>query len=166
MRIPGKRIAGTNKLVALTLTLSPRRGNGVGARGWKNRRVSAGTTAFTLIELLVVIGVIALIAALVLGVMPGVMHRRVMARVQTELTQLQGAIEYYKEKHGFYPPDNTNNMAEPPLFYELVGTTINGAIYSPLNGDTNVLRAQITAAFGLDGFLNCQDEAKNFYPTL
>jgi len=128
-------------------------------------------TAFTLTELLMVIAISGLIAAMVLGVMPGVMHRKVMARVQTELTQLQGAIEYYKEKHGFYPPDNPNNIAEPPLFYELVGTTNNGTDYYPLNGEPFITSAQIKTAFGPngpDGFLNSGPvgEVKNFYPTL
>jgi type II secretory pathway pseudopilin PulG len=118
-----------------------------------------------------VIAIIGLIAAMVLGVMPGVMHRKVMARVQIELTQLQGAIEYYKEKHGFYPPDNQSsppNIAEPPLFYELIGTTNVANLYYPANGEANVASNQIKAAFGLEGFVNSDGagEVKNFYPKL
>jgi prepilin-type N-terminal cleavage/methylation domain-containing protein len=133
--------------------------------------------AFSLIEMLTVIAIIAIIAGIVLGVMPGVMNKKTVARVQTELTQLQAAIEYYKEKHGFYPPDNTNNSARPPLFYELVGTVFDPAgaggvgTYTPLNGEPPVTKLEIanSAYFRSEGFLNSStdgSEVKNFYPTI
>jgi prepilin-type N-terminal cleavage/methylation domain-containing protein len=123
--------------------------------------------AFSLIELLVVIAIIGLLAGILLGVMPGVMHRKVMSRVETELKQLEAAIEYYKEKQGFYPPDNTNDFTRPPLFYELVGTRNDGALYFPLNGEPSITKAQMASLFSSDGFLNSsaeESDVKNFCP--
>ena len=133
-----------------------------------------GGRAFSLIELLTVIAIIAIIAGITLGVMPGVMQKKTMARVQTELTQLQAAIDYYKEKHGFYPPDSSNLVTRPPLFYELVGTRVErrvgGEIYHPLNNEGQISSAQIPGAFpGNKGFFNSSEDAsevKNFYPTI
>jgi prepilin-type N-terminal cleavage/methylation domain-containing protein len=129
--------------------------------------------AFSLIEMLVVIAVIGILAAILLGVLPGVAHRKKMALVQVELTQLQNAIDYYKEKNGFYPPDNRKavpgpDSKRPPLFYELVGTTHKGDEYFPLNGAPRLSSADITTAFGEGGFLNSgeEGEVQNFYPTL
>jgi prepilin-type N-terminal cleavage/methylation domain-containing protein len=146
-------------------------GNKVGVNRGAERR------AFSLIELLVVIGVIALIAAMVLGLLPAVTEKRTRARVQAELSALVMAIESYKEKHGFYPPDGVRsgqpetNIAQPPLFYELVGTTNKDNSYYPVNGEPGLTAGEISANFapGQDGFLNSGAEAsevKNFYPTL
>ena len=47
---------------------------------------------------------------------------KVRARVKTELAQLETAIETYKEKRGYYPPDNpaprplTALPADPPPY--------------------------------------------------
>src|ERR1035441_8954511 len=62
--------------------------------------------AFTLIELLVVIGVIVLLAALSFPAMQAVQRAQAVARARAELSQLETAIETYKTKLGFYPPDN------------------------------------------------------------
>jgi prepilin-type N-terminal cleavage/methylation domain-containing protein len=83
--------------------------------------------AFTLIELLVVIAIIAILASLIFPVV-GVINRN--KRIKTAQTQLQAlvlAIDSYKTKLGFYPPDNTNNPAINQLYFELIGTTNNGA---------------------------------------
>jgi prepilin-type N-terminal cleavage/methylation domain-containing protein len=116
--------------------------------------------AFTLIELLVVIGVIAILASIILGVMPAAQGRSVRSRVVTELKALETVIESYKAKHNFYPPDNPKDHSRPPLFYELTGTT-NG-----MNGAQPEYRSKAAPAdpalnpnhlqqiFGIDGFLN------------
>jgi len=131
--------------------------------------------AFTVIELMVVIAVIAMLAALLIGILPRVMEKRVTARVEADLALLTTAIEYYKEKQGFYPPDNTDpsktaaiRAAQPPLFYELVGTTNSGGDFYPLNGDPKLSGGQIQAAFGTGGFLNSGEagEVKSFHKTI
>ena len=137
-------------------------------------RKDATFKAFTLIELLVVIAVIAMLAGLLIGVLPRAMEKRVTARVETDLAALTMAIEYYKEKQGFYPPDNPNNVAEPPLYYELVGTTNNGTDYYAPNGDPPLSGAAINTAFGptpngpYNGFLNSGEagEVKSFHKTI
>jgi hypothetical protein len=84
------------------------------------------------------------------------------------LRNLLTAIEAYKEKHGFYPPDNPKEIAHPPLFYELIGTRVENNTYYPLNGAPALTSAQIKNNFDTDGFLNSGPEAsevKNFYTT-
>src|SRR5688572_2633102 len=125
---------------------------------------------FTLIEMTVVITVIAILAAILLGMLPAINEKRTRSKVRTELKQLVMAIEDYKAKHGFYPPDNTNNIAQPPLFYELVGTTVTNDTFYPLNGVTNILTSQeVNDNFGVRGFMNSSvdgSEVKNFLTSL
>jgi prepilin-type N-terminal cleavage/methylation domain-containing protein len=123
---------------------------------------------FSLIEMLVVIAVIGILAALLLGGMPAIQEKRIRSQVRAELRNLLTAIEAYKEKHGFYPPDNMENIAHPPLFYELIGTRVENNTYYPLNGAPELTSAQINNNFKTDGFLNSGPEAsevKNFYTT-
>jgi prepilin-type N-terminal cleavage/methylation domain-containing protein len=126
--------------------------------------------AFTLTEMLVVIAIIGILAGIVLGALPAVTEKRTRSKVQAELRMLTTAIEAYKEKHGFYPPDNTNNIAAPPLFYELVGATFQNGSYFPLDGTTPAVREQdLSDTFGVDGVLNSSAEAsevKSFAKTL
>ena len=82
--------------------------------------------AFTLIELLVVIGVIVILAGLSFPAMQAVQRAQAIHRAQAELNQIQTAIQTYKTKLGFYPPDNTNNWYVNQLYYELMGTTYQG----------------------------------------
>ena len=128
---------------------------------------------FSLIEMLIVIAVIGILAALLLGGMPAIQEKKIRSQVRTELRNLITAIEAYKEKHGFYPPDNANTadaaraIAQPPLFYELVGTAVKDNTFYPVNGSTNELTSQkVKEYFGADGFMNSGPEAsevKNFY---
>ena len=119
----------------------------------KNHR---GSSAFTLIELLVVIAIIGVLAALVFPVGAAVRKVRIKARVRTELAQAQIAIENYKTKLGFYPPDNPNAAEANPvaaasnsLYYELLGTrTPDGTTFQMLDGTPFV------QTFGFT-FLNC-----------
>ena len=124
---------------------------------------------FTLMELMVVIAIVAILAGLLLGMLPAITEKRTRSVVRTELRQLVMAIEAYKEKHGFYPPDNTNNIAQPSLFYELGGTTVTNDTFYPLNGAPFLTQQNIKDEFGTEGFLNTAadpQEVKIFLPGL
>jgi prepilin-type N-terminal cleavage/methylation domain-containing protein len=125
--------------------------------------------AFTLIELLVVISIIGLLAGLVVGLVKVVGPKKTESTVRAELKQLELVIENYKSKIGPYPPDNTNNPALAPLYYELVGTVASsdGKTYRTLLGSGDTIKQQhMLSAFGLAGFVNSGEEARNFYPNL
>src|SRR5688500_12219108 len=62
--------------------------------------------AFTLIEMLVVIAIIAILAALLVGGLTRSSESKVRSRVKVELKQLEGAIDSFHKRHGFYPADN------------------------------------------------------------
>jgi len=123
------------------------------------RSVRRAPAAFTLIELLVVIGVIVLLAGLSFPAMVAVKTAQARTRARGELTQIETAIETYKTKLGFYPPDNTNNWVVNQLYYELLGTTKDSTGYQTLDGSARVLNTGFAAAFGagsgITGFMNC-----------
>jgi prepilin-type N-terminal cleavage/methylation domain-containing protein len=116
----------------------------------------AGRGGFTLIEMLVVIAIIGVLAALIINGGPAATEKRVRSRVKVEMTALENAIDSYKQKQGFYPPDNPANSASNSLFYELVGTVKEGAadkFDSPL-GQAPLDSATINSYFGAGGFIN------------
>ena len=84
------------------------------------QRRSHPRAGYTLIELLVVMGIIAVIASLILPITKSLKKRRIISVAQAQLNQVQTAIENYKSKIGFYPPDNPNNTVTNPLYFELV----------------------------------------------
>ena len=59
------------------------------------RSVEGGSPAFTLIELLVVIAIIAVLAVFTFGAAKDVKKSRMIKLAQTELAQVQTAIESY-----------------------------------------------------------------------
>jgi prepilin-type N-terminal cleavage/methylation domain-containing protein len=125
-------------------------------------------SAFTLIELLVVIAIIGLLSGLVVGLLPLASTWKVRHRVRAELAQVETAIESYKAKRGFYPPDNTNNFTRSSLYYELLGTTLNNGTYTTLNGDGTIAASDVSPAFDMtvSGFINCNavaEDAQNFF---
>src|SRR6266498_367337 len=83
---------------------------------WLSRhasRVTRHATAFTLIELLVVIAIIAILAALIFPAAAAIKRRATLTKVQTEMKQVATAIDFYKEKLSFYPPDNPTPVTDP-----------------------------------------------------
>ncbi len=98
-------------------------------------------TAFTLIELLTVMAIIGVLAALILPVAGAVKKHQYIYNSQTQMAQLETAIDRYKAAYGFYPPDTPGNSMTNHLYYELVGTTNNGGNYVTLNGSAqNIVR--------------------------
>jgi len=117
--------------------------------------------AFTLIELIVVIAVIGILAALVLPIAGAVNKRKQISLAQTQLKGIETAIDGYKTKLGYYPPDNTNNPAINQLYFELLGTTNNGIGQPPNLWVTMDGSAQIGSGgspnitlFNVSGFAN------------
>lgn len=135
---------------------------------------------FTLIELLVVISIIGILAALMIPVAGKLRQNAAISRVQAELQRAETAIEAYKARLGFYPPDNTLNPAVNPLFFELMGVRLavadSGRQYQALNSAGAIAENEVAAFFGnsaLDGFANVlavggEDglTARNFWPDI
>ena len=122
--------------------------------------------AFSLIEMLVVIGIIGLVAALVVGGAGHFRETSVRARVQTELKQIENAIDQYHKKYGFYPqshgsliPAALPDPARSPLYYELTGVLAPATVlpYFQVKGIVNELGKE-----GQDFFPNIGVEGKNY----
>jgi prepilin-type N-terminal cleavage/methylation domain-containing protein len=132
--------------------------------------------AFTLIELLIVISIMALLAALIFPAVGAVSKLKIRKKAAGELIQVQTAIEAYKAKFGYYPPDNPNNPATNQLYYELLGTSYSNGVYTVLDGSAQINASSISAVFGsaaVTGFMNCTRavggddtlRAQNFFRT-
>lgn len=69
---------------------------------------------FTLVEMLVVLAIIGILAALIIpAVWQAVLSAR-EARIILEVSQLNDAVERYRQTHGAYPPDRFNSPAIVP----------------------------------------------------
>lgn len=127
---------------------------------------SSSVTGFTLIELLVVISIIGVLASLVVGLAGMAGKKGKESRVRAELNQLVTAIEDYKAKIGYYPPDNVMNRATRvvnpianPLFYELSGMVIAEAksgsfAFETPNRDERLDAETVRKVFNVEGFVN------------
>jgi prepilin-type N-terminal cleavage/methylation domain-containing protein len=115
------------------------------------RSAAARPIGFTLIELLVVISIIGILAGLTFGVSRGIKISAAKSRAKTELAQVQSAIEGYKSKLGYYPPDNPNQLwNRNTLYYELTGTkALNATSFQAANGTTISSAVIATLAPGL-----------------
>ncbi len=117
--------------------------------------------AFTLIELLVVIAIIAVLAAMIFPIVGAVNKVKLRSVAEGGLTQVETAIQSYKAKYGFYPPDNPSNAAVNQLYFELLGTTastLGNAIfsYTTLDGSATINLPGLNNVFGpnVAGFMN------------
>ena len=121
--------------------------------------------AFTLIELLVVIAIIAILASLIFPITGALDKKKKIAVAQTQLKAMETAIDGYKTKLGYYPPDNTNNIVTNQLYFELLGTTNNGTAtvgatqFGTLDGSAQITSAQILSFFNTQGFANTSTRA-------
>jgi prepilin-type N-terminal cleavage/methylation domain-containing protein len=120
---------------------------------------------FTLVELLVVISIIAILAGFAFPILKSVKKTQYIKHTTAELGLLETAIQRYHDAYGFYPPSNpnynpnnsatSNDAMLSPLYYELLGTTINGTVYSTLDGSAQITTNIVAGTFGLGGFVNC-----------
>jgi len=118
-----------------------------------------GVRGFTLIELLVVIAIIGILAALLIPAGVKIQQNSKKQRARVELEKVKAAIQAYKEKMGHFPPDNTNNVALNPLYYELSGcsrTNIGGNdTFVTLDNSARISAADLFANFAQAGIVNC-----------
>jgi len=113
--------------------------------------------AFTLIELLVVIAIMAVLASLIIPITGAVTRHKLRSRTRAELKSIESAIEDYKTKRGYYPPDNPNSpLYLNQLYYELSGTSVSNGVYTTLDGNARVTTGQLQpgGAFGLNSQVN------------
>jgi prepilin-type N-terminal cleavage/methylation domain-containing protein len=121
---------------------------------------------FTLVEMLVVIGVILALAAMTFPILNAVKKAQAISRAKAELSHIETAIEAYKTKLGFYPPDNPLSSPDwtiNQLYFELMGTrtTIKNNVinYQTLDGSALIATSAFGTAFKagtkVTGFLNC-----------
>ncbi len=118
-------------------------------------------SAFTLVELLIVIAIIAVLASLIFPVSNAVTRAKYRSVARAELGKIQTAIESYKAKNGFYPPDCVPPGSPVPvynnqLYYELVGTTLDaaGLNYTTKDGASIISSGNLNFAFGISGIVN------------
>jgi len=125
-------------------------------------------TAFTLIELIVVIAIIGILAGLIFPIVGAANKKKQISLAQTQLKDIENAIEGYKTKLGFYPPDNTNNVVQNQLYFELLGTTNDGVgkpaptLWVTMDGSAKIgtgTAPNINAAFSVSGFANTSTRA-------
>ena len=120
---------------------------------------------FTVVELLVVISIMGIIAALVVGLAGVASSRKNKSNVANQLAQLVTAIESYKSKVGYYPPDNPAGPGINQLYYELSGTVYNPITWTFQDLDTNILSTNTIATyFGVDGFVNADEAVRPLAP--
>jgi len=129
-------------------------GGRAGVARRSRQRLSRG---FTLIELLVVIGVIVMLAGMSFPALVAVKTAQARTRARAELAQIETAIENYKTKLGFYPPDNSgSDWTAHQIYYELMGTTVTNGVYKTLDGSASTTTSIMNCAKGGAG-----DDAPN-----
>jgi prepilin-type N-terminal cleavage/methylation domain-containing protein len=131
------------------------------------RRIEA---AFTLIELIVVIAIIGILASLIFPIVGAVNKRKLIATAQAQLKGVESAIDGYKTKLGFYPPDSPNGPITNQLYFELMGTTNNGAtqaggaptLWVTMDGSAQIgttTTPNIAGIFNISGMANTSTRA-------
>ncbi len=143
-----------------------RSGTGIAARRFSpGRRPALLARGFTVVELLVVISIMGIIAALVVGLSSMASGKRDKANVSNQLAQLVTAIESYKSKVGYYPPDNPAGPGTNQLYYELSGSVYLPASTSFQDRDGKILPATTIASyFGVNGFVNADEAVRPLVP--
>jgi prepilin-type N-terminal cleavage/methylation domain-containing protein len=131
-----------------------------------------GRAGYTLIELMVVMSIIIVLVSLVFPTVSALKKKRMIAVAQAELKQVETAIQAYKARLGFYPPDNPGNPVTNQLYFELSGTTLTNVgnldYFVTLDGSSRIGRGDLSVLYGFDasnhpkvsGFANCSTSAR------
>ncbi|WP_425615624.1 type II secretion system protein [Anatilimnocola sp. NA78] len=83
------------------------------------RRRSA-PRAFTLVEMLVVLGIIAVLIGLLLPAIQIAVNSARRATIALEISQIDAALNTYKQQRGEYPPSFGENYADPARYSSVV----------------------------------------------
>jgi prepilin-type N-terminal cleavage/methylation domain-containing protein len=126
--------------------------------------------AFTLIELLIVIAIISILAAMIIPVVGMVNAKKQISVAQAQLKGLEMAIDGYKTKLGYYPPDNPVNSVTNQLYFELMGTVSTNTtspgqppnLWVTMDGSAQIgtiTSPNINTIFNVSGFANTSTRA-------
>jgi prepilin-type N-terminal cleavage/methylation domain-containing protein len=119
---------------------------------------------YTLIELMVVMSIIIVLVSLVFPTVSALKKKRMIAVAQAELKQVETAIQAYKARLGFYPPDNPGNPVTNQLYFELEGTVFDGVkLFTTLDGSSQISTNDIPVLYrnaSLVGFANSSKNAR------
>ncbi|MSU35820.1 MAG: type II secretion system protein [Pedosphaera sp.] len=144
------------------------------ALGSQQSTVRSLEVAFTLIELLAVIAIMGVLAGMLVGLAPVAGAKMRESRIRAELQQIVAAIEEYKAKYGFYPPDGVatagsqKGYARPelnPLYYELSGMLViqpfdPAGYFRSIDGDQKLTSVQLSTHFGRTGIANSSPDKR------
>lgn len=130
----------------------------------KTNPKTSASRGFTLIELLIVIAIIAILAALLFPAGAKIMQVAAKKRAQAELERMDAAINSYKLKLGYYPPDTAFSSGTNTLYFELAGCSIernsSGQVIRYVSLDKNIgaTPAQL-GTLGATGIMNASSPA-------
>lgn len=86
----------------------------------KSKKAFNHRAAFSLVEMMAVVFIIALLAAIGVAMYSSATGKKYDVMIRSEMAQIQLAIEAYKEKNGYFPPDDPANPQNNRLFQSLM----------------------------------------------
>lgn len=120
--------------------------------------------AFTLVEMLIVISIIAVLAAMIFPAFAAVKKSMTIKKARAELKAVAMAIDSYKDKKGYYPPDHNGftNATTTSLYFELSGVTNTPVStvaannwFETFDGAAKINAFDCQNTFGQGGIMNC-----------